>query len=77
MRLVKEIPHSHYLVQVHEYNGKYLLKITLDNYEQVFKFPTSELENLDELNTKLTHEFWSSCLHRFLLMRSDYEKFIL
>jgi hypothetical protein len=76
MRLVKEIPHSHYLVQVHEYNGKYLLKITLDNYEQVFKIPAGEIENLDELTTKLTHEFWSSCLHRFLLMRSDYEKFI-
>lgn len=76
MRLVKEIPHSHYLVQVHEYNGKYLLKITLDNYEQVFKIPTSEIEDLDELTTKLTHEFWSSCLQRFLLMRSDYEKFI-
>jgi hypothetical protein len=43
MRLVKEIPHSHYLVQVHEYNGKYLLKITLDNYEQVFKIPSSEI----------------------------------
>ena len=76
MRLVKEIPHSHYLVQVHEYNGKYLLKITLDNYEQVFKIPAGEIENLDELTTKLTHEFWSSCLQRFLLMRSDYEKFI-
>ena len=34
MRLVKEIPHSHYLIQVHEYNGKYLLKITLDNFER-------------------------------------------
>ena len=76
MRLIGQIPHPHLRIAIHEYNGKYLLKITLDNYEQVFKIPTSEIENLDELTTKLTHEFWSSCLQRFLLMRSDYEKFI-
>ncbi|MFM7594948.1 MAG: hypothetical protein ACKO4Y_02095 [Flavobacteriales bacterium] len=76
MRLVKEIPHSHYLIQVHEYNGKYLLKITLDSYEQVYKIPVSELGDLDELDAKLTHEFWSSCLQRFISMRADYEKFI-
>ena len=76
MRLVKEIPHSHYLVQVHEYNGKYLLKITLDNYEQVFKIQVSDVTDLALLEANLTYEFWSSYLQRFLLMRSDYEKFI-
>lgn len=72
MRLVKEIPHAHYLVQVHEYNGKYLLKITLDQFEQTYKFPISELPSLDLLEAKLTPEFWSACLKRFLTMRDDY-----
>lgn len=76
MRLVKEIPHSHYLVQVHEYNGKYLLKITLDHYEQLFKIPVSDLPDLALLEAKLTQEFWSSCLQRFFSMREDASKFL-
>ena len=76
MRLVKEIPHSHYLVQVHEYNGKYILKITLDHYEQLFKIPVSDLPDLALLDSKLTQEFWYSCLQRFFSMREDASKFL-
>ena len=76
MRLVKEIPHSHYLVQVHEYNGKYILKITLDHYEQLFKIPVSDLPDLALLDSKLNQEFWSSCLQRFFSMREDASKFL-
>ena len=76
MRLVKEIPHSHYLVQVHEYNEKYILKITLDHYEQLFKIPVSDLPDLALLDSKLTQEFWSSCLQRFFSMREDASKFL-
>ncbi|MBM3424919.1 MAG: hypothetical protein FJY06_05405 [Bacteroidetes bacterium] len=76
MRLVKEIPHSHYLIQIHEYNGKYLLKVTLDNFEQTFKFPVSDVNDLDQFTLKLSNEFWASCLKRFLTMRDDYSHFI-
>lgn len=76
MRLVKEIPHSHYLIQVHEYNGKYLLKITLDNFEQTFKIPVNEIPDLERFSENLSHEFWSSCLKRFLSMREDYATFM-
>jgi hypothetical protein len=76
MRLVKEIPHSHYLIQVHEYNGKYLLKITLDNFEQTFKIPVSEVADLEQFTLQLSPDFWSSCLKRFLTMREDYVQLI-
>lgn len=75
MRLVKEIPHSRYLIQVHEYNSKYLLKITLDSYEQLFKFEKDELLSLDELDGLLSPDFLSSCLARFISMREDMLKF--
>ena len=71
MRLVKEIPHTHYLVQIHEYNGKYLLKITLDQFEQIFKIPVGEMDDLDAFEVKLTDAFFSSCLKRFFSMRED------
>lgn len=76
MRLVKEVPHSHYLIQVHEYNGKYLLKITLDNFEQTFKIPVSEVADLEQFTSRLSHDFWASCLKRFLTMREDYVQLI-
>lgn len=76
MRLVKEIPHSHYFIQIHEYNGKYILKVSLDQYEQVFKFPVAEIENLDTFVSKLNGPFWSSCLNRFLTMREDEAKYL-
>lgn len=75
MRLVKEIPHSRYFIQVHEYNSKYLLKITLDSYEQLFKFEKDELLSLDELDGLLTPDFLSNCFARFMSMREDMLKF--
>lgn len=76
MRLVKEIPHAHYMIQLHEYNGKYLLKITLDHYEQTFKIPVEMISDLESFTLQLNDAFWSSCLKRFLTMREDYYTFI-
>lgn len=72
MRLIKEIPHAHYLIQIHEYNGKYILKIALDNFEQTFKIPTSEVMDLSNFADRLKDNFYSSCLKRFLTMREDF-----
>lgn len=71
MRLVKEISHTRYLIQVHEYNSKYLLKITLDAYEQIFKFEKDDLVDIDLLDNFLTDEFFANCLTRFISMRND------
>ena len=73
MRLVKAIAHERYLIQIHQYNGKYILKIELDGFEQLFK--VSELEiNIDDLQNNLSSEFLLNCLNRFISMRSDWEK---
>jgi len=72
MRLIQQIPHAHYLIQLHEYNGKYLLKITLDNFEQIFKVPINEVDDLYLFTSQLNDEFWNSCLNRFLTMREDF-----
>jgi len=76
MRLVKEIPHPRYLIQIHEYNSKYLLKITLDSYEQLFKFDKEQFPNLDDIETLLSDEFFANCLSRFISMRNDILNFI-
>jgi hypothetical protein len=75
MRLVKEISHPRYLIQIHEYNSKYLLKITLDSYEQIFKFDKDQFPNLDEIEALLSDIFFSNCLSRFISMRNDILEF--
>ena len=75
MRLVKEISHPRYLIQIHEYNSKYLLKITLDSYEQLFKFDKEQFSNLDDIETLLSDEFFANCLSRFISMRNDILEF--
>lgn len=57
MRLIKEIPHARYLIQVHEYNSKYLLKITLDSYEQIFKFDKEASFQPDDIDDLLSADF--------------------
>ena len=71
MRLIKEIPHARYLIQVHEYNSKYLLKITLDSYEQIFKFDKDASFQPDDIDNLLSGDFLANCLNRFLSMRND------
>lgn len=75
MRLVKEIPHPRYLIQIHEYNSKYLLKITLDSYEQIFKFDKDQFSNLDDIEVLLSDEFFTNCFSRFISMRKDILEF--
>ena len=77
MRLIKEIPHARYLIQVHEYNSKYLLKITLDSYEQIFKFDIDSGFQLDDLDDLLSEDFLANCLTRFISMRADSLKLII
>lgn len=77
MRLIKEIPHTRYLIQVHEYNSKYLLKITLDSYEQIFKFDIDSGLQLDDLDDLLSEDFLANCLTRFISMRADSLKLIM
>jgi hypothetical protein len=76
MRLIKQIPHERYLIQVHQYNGKFILKVELGAYEQLFKISESEISDLDNLEASLNGEFLSRCLQRFISMRSDWEELI-
>ena len=72
MRLIKRIPHDRFLIELHQYNGKYLLKISLDHYEQIYKIPEEQLENTDFFNELINAPFLKSCLNRFISMRSDF-----
>jgi hypothetical protein len=75
MRLVKQIPHERYLIQIHQYNGKFILKIELGGFEQLFKVAESVVD-IEILQNQITDEFLKKCLDRFIAMRTDWENIL-
>lgn len=76
MRLVKQIPHERFFIQLHAYNGKYILSISIDSFEQSFKVNESDFQRVDELEHLIEGEFLTKCLRRFIEMRDDWTKLL-
>jgi hypothetical protein len=62
------------LIQIHQYNGKYILKIELGQFEQLFKISEMDLSSLEDLEKMIQGEFLSNCLKRFVEMRTDWQE---
>ena len=73
MRLIKDIEHSRYKIQVFQYNGKYILKIELGQFEQTYKIGETDVMGLDEVEKMITPELLTNALKRFVDMRTDWE----
>ncbi len=73
MRVIADIPHARYKIQVFSYNAKYLVKIELGQFEQIFKISESDVNGLEELKRMITDQLLRNSLDRFLSMRTDWE----
>jgi len=73
MRLIKNVEHPKYKIQIFHYNGKYILKIELGQFEQTFKIGQTDVMGIDEVENMITEELLLHTLHRFVQMRSDWE----
>lgn len=74
MRVVAEIPHERYKIQIFSYNNKYTVKIELSDFEQTFKISETDVLGLDDVKSMITNELLQNCLTRFISMREDWEK---
>ncbi len=74
VRLVKDIPHDRYKIQVFNYNAKYIVKIELGQFEQTYKIGETDVYGLDDVERMITPELLSNALKRFVEMRSDWEE---
>lgn len=74
MRLVKELPHSKYKIQIFHYNGKYIVKIELGQFEQTYKIGELDVSGLDEVEKMVSNSLLSNALKRFIEMRADWEE---
>ena len=73
MRLVKEIPHERFKIQIHQYNGKYIVKIELGQFEQTFKIGDTDVSGLEEVENMITTDLLNNAIKRFIEMRADWE----
>jgi hypothetical protein len=64
MRIVDEIPHERFKIQIFSYNSKYTLKIELDQFEQSFKIGELDVMGTDDIKSMVTTEFLNKCLKR-------------
>ncbi|MFM2041231.1 MAG: hypothetical protein RLZZ493_1820 [Bacteroidota bacterium] len=74
MRVVADIPHARYKIQIFSYNAKYLVKIELGQFEQVFKINEADVLGLEDVKRMVTDELLKNSLDRFLSMRTDWEE---
>jgi hypothetical protein len=68
MRVVADIPHARYKIQIFSYNAKYLVKIELGQFEQVFKINEADVLGLEDVKRMVTDELLKNSLDRFLSM---------
>lgn len=74
MRVIADIPHPRYKIQVFNYNAKYLVKIELGQFEQTFKIAETDVQGLEDVKKMITDDLLKNCLQRFVSMRSDWEE---
>ena len=74
MRVIAEIPHSHFKIQIFSWNGKYQLKIEIDQYEQTYKVSETNVNGLDDVKALITEDFLSKVMGRMISMREDWNE---
>lgn len=75
MRVIADIPHSRYKIQIFSYNAKYLVKIELGQFEQIYKIAESDVDGgVEEVKRMVTDQLLRNSLERFLSMRTDWEE---
>lgn len=72
MRLVKDIPHEKYKIQLFQYNGKYILKIELGQFEQTYKIGETDVYGVEDVEKMITSQLLKNSLTRFVEMRTDW-----
>jgi len=74
MRTIAEIPHHTFRISVFSYNAKYILKIELGQFEQVYKISEMDVNGLEDIKRMTNDAFLENCMDRFLKMREDWQR---
>lgn len=72
MRIVEEVPHNQFKITIFSWNNKYIVKIEIGQFEQVYKINESDVMGTDDIKSMLDDAFLSKVMNRFVEMRSDF-----
>lgn len=74
MRVVAEIPHPHLKITIFQWNGKYVIKIEIGQFEQSYKLNELDVEGLESVKAMINDDFLETVMERFLEMRQDFHQ---
>jgi hypothetical protein len=74
MRLIKEIPHERFKIQLFNYNAKFIVKIELGQFEQTYKIGELDVNSLEDVERMITPELLKNAIGRFMEMRKDWQE---
>ena len=72
MRVIGDIPHPQMKITIFSWNGKYILKFEIGQFEQVFKISEMDVMGLDAVKQMVDEAFINNVMKRFLEMREDF-----
>jgi DNA-binding FadR family transcriptional regulator len=73
MRVVAEIPHEVMKITLFQWNGKYILKFEISQFEQSYKFNELDYSSYNEIIEMINKSFLLHVLKLFSQMRDHYQ----
>lgn len=72
MRTVTKIPHPKLDISIFLRENKYIVKIVLDQYEQVYRLNAPDVSGMEEMEKLVSEEFLNKVWMRFVEMSKDF-----
>ncbi|MDG2226179.1 MAG: hypothetical protein P8L20_00465 [Flavobacteriales bacterium] len=71
MRTVAKIEHPKMDISIYLRENKYIVKIVMDQYEQVYRINGTDVTGMDDMKAMVSGEFLSAVYMRFVEMSKD------
>jgi len=72
LRTVSKIPHPKLDISIFLRENKYIVKIVLDQYEQVYRLKAPDVSGMEEMEKLVSEEFLEKVWMRFVEMGKDF-----
>ena len=71
MRTVAKVEHPKMDISIYLRENKYIVKIVMDQYEQVYRINATDVTGMDDMKAMVSGDFLTQVYLRFVEMSSD------
>ena len=71
MRTTAKIPHPKMDISIFLRENKYIVKIVLDQYEQIYRINQTDVTGMDDMKAMVNNDFLNKAYMRFVDMSKD------